>query len=277
MLHLPIPSKTSTTVSEQLETGSTDTSPSSGQEGTCIVVAVVGTDFLNQPVVRAVERHVDADDLKGFGAHPGDVALGLLLVARLGWVVVTQHHLLVAFGLLVVHPAAERLGVFGVDHTLALQVELHLFHGRHEADGDVAHACGVVAEVHSERAVPVVHDLPHYQQVQFDRLDVWVKVSPTKLPGEFRSSMNLRYRPQLDFYGRVGVGLGVPSKYFPKSLFWKRDEGADGELGVLNQSLCLRLLVLLWRILLVSVELRWCSVVRGEDAMMTLPKDQLQT
>lgn len=127
---------------------------------------------MNQSVVCAVKRHVDADDLEGFGAHPGDVALGLLLSTRLGGVIVAQHHLFVAFSLLVVHPAVERLRVFGVDHALALQIELHLFHGRDETDGHVAHTCGVVAEVDSERAVPVIHNLPHYQQIQLDSFDV---------------------------------------------------------------------------------------------------------
>lgn len=127
---------------------------------------------MNQSVVCAVEGHVDADDLEGFGAHPGDVALGLLLSARLGRVVVAQHHLFVALSLLVVHPAVERLRVFGVYHALALQIELHLFHRWDETDGHVAHTGGVVAEVDSERAVPVIHDLAHDQQIQFDRFDV---------------------------------------------------------------------------------------------------------
>lgn len=125
-----------------------------------------------QSVVGAVERDVDADDLEGFGAHPGDVALALLPSAGLGRVVVTQHHLPAALRLLVVHPAVERLGVFGVDHALTLQIELHLLRRRDEADGHVAHARGVVAEVDSERPVPVIHNLAHYQQIQFDGFDV---------------------------------------------------------------------------------------------------------
>lgn len=80
-----------------------------GQVGTWILVAVVWTDFLNQPVVCAIERHVDADDLERFGAHPGDMTLSLLLSTRLRWIVVAQNHLLVALGLLVVNPAVECL------------------------------------------------------------------------------------------------------------------------------------------------------------------------
>lgn len=127
---------------------------------------------MNQSVVCAVERHVDADNLKGFGAHPGNVALGLLLSACLGGVVVAQHHLFVPFGFLIVYPTVECLRVFGVDHTLALQIKLHLFHRWDETDRHIAHTCGVVAEVDSERAVPVIHDLAHYQQIQFDSFDV---------------------------------------------------------------------------------------------------------
>jgi len=50
--------------------------------------AVFGTDLLNQPVVCAVERHIDTDDLEWLGAHPGDVALGLLDIPptfMVGW------------------------------------------------------------------------------------------------------------------------------------------------------------------------------------------------
>lgn len=127
---------------------------------------------MHQSIVCAVERHIDADDLERFGAQPGDVALGLLLSTSLGGVVVTQHHLFVAFCFLIVHPAVERLGVFGVDYTLTLQIKLQLFNGWDQTDGHVAHTRGVVAEVDSERAVPMIHDLAHYQQIQFDSLDV---------------------------------------------------------------------------------------------------------
>lgn len=80
-----------------------------GQVDSWILVAVVWTDFLDQSVVCAVERHVDAYDLERFGAHPGDVALGLLLSTRLGRVIVAQNHLFVAFSFLIVHPTVERL------------------------------------------------------------------------------------------------------------------------------------------------------------------------
>lgn len=142
------------------------------QVNSCILGAVVWTDFLHQSVVSAVERHIDTDDLERFGAHPGDVALGLLLSTSLGRVVVTQHHLFVAFCFLIVHPAVERLGVFWVDHTLTLQIKLQLSNGRDQTDRHVAHTCGVVTEVDSQRAVPMIHDLAHYQQIQFDSLDV---------------------------------------------------------------------------------------------------------
>lgn len=165
---------------------------------------MIWTDLLNQPVVGAVEGHIDADHLEGPGAHPGDVALRLLLGTGLGRVVVAQHHLLVALRLLVVHPAVERLGFFGVDHTLALQVELHLFDRRHQADGHVAHACGVVTEVDPQRAVPVIHDLSHDQQVQFDSFDVGVEVSPDQRPGLGRPTNHCCWM-ELYVQGWVGV------------------------------------------------------------------------
>lgn len=144
---------------------------------------MIWTDLLNQPVVGAVEGHIDADDLERLGAHPGDLALRLLLGTGLRRVIVAEHHLLVALRLLVVHPAVERLGFFGVDHALALEVELHLFDRWHQADRHVAHACGVVTEVDPQRAVAVIHYLSHDQQIQFDRLDVGVEVSPDERPG----------------------------------------------------------------------------------------------
>lgn len=168
-----------------------------GREGCPVLVAVVRTDLLNQPVVGAVERHVDADGSEGLGAHPADVALRLLLIARLGRVVVAQHHLLAALGPLAVQPAAERLGVFGGDHALTPQVELHLSQRRDEADGHVAHTCGVVAEVDPQGAVPVVHHLADDQQVQFDRFDVRVEVPPDERPGEFGFSMSFGDRTKL--------------------------------------------------------------------------------
>lgn len=164
---------------------------------------MIWTDLLNQPVVGAVEGHVDADDLEGPGAQPGDLALRLLLSAGLGRVVVAQHHLLVALCLLVVHPAVERLGFFWVDHALALQVELHLFDRRHQADGHVAHTCGVVTEVDPQRAVAMIHYLSYDQQVQFDCFDVRVEVPPDERPGLGRSTD--LHRAELYVQGWVGV------------------------------------------------------------------------
>lgn len=47
------------------------------------MVIIIGTDLLYQFVIYAVESNVDADNFKGFGAQPGDMALSLLLVADL--------------------------------------------------------------------------------------------------------------------------------------------------------------------------------------------------
>lgn len=185
------------------------------------LVAVTRTHLLYQSVVDAVERHVDADDPEGFGAGPGDVALGLLLSARLGRVVVTRRHLLVALRLPVARPAVERLRVLRVDHALTLQIELHLPRGRDEAHGHVAHTRGVVAEVDAERAVPVVHHLAHYQKIQFDGFDVWVKIPPAERCGEFRRRLDLQDGTKLYLEGRVGLWPWVSLRSVQKSpLCW---------------------------------------------------------
>lgn len=145
------------------------------------------------------------------------MALGLLLVAGLRRVVVAQHHLFTALRFLVVHPAAEGLGVLGGDHALALQVELHFFHGGDEADRHVAHPRGVVAKVEAERAVAVVHDLPHDQQVEFDGFDVGVEVAPAEHPGQSNLHDGLQLRPR-----RVSGELRGAAKDFPQSLLGRR-------------------------------------------------------
>lgn len=145
---------------------------------------------MNQPVVCAVERHIDADDPEGFGAHPGDQTLSLVLSTGLRRVIVAQRHLPASLGFLIVHPAVEGLGVFGVEHALALQVELHLLHWRDQTDRDVAHACGVVTEVDSQGPVAMIHYFAHDQQVQFDSFDVGEKVPPKECPGGLGCSVD---------------------------------------------------------------------------------------
>lgn len=52
--------------------------------------------------------------------------MGLLLGTGLRWFAVAERHPVIALHLLVLHPTVEGLGVLGVEHALALQVELHL-------------------------------------------------------------------------------------------------------------------------------------------------------
>lgn len=73
------------------------------------MVVVVRTHFLHQFVVGAVERNEDADNFERFGAEPGDVALGLLLVAGLGRVEVAKRVLGTLLHLLVLDAAVEGL------------------------------------------------------------------------------------------------------------------------------------------------------------------------
>lgn len=83
---------------------------SAGREvGSVTVVVIVRTHFLDQFVVGAVEGNEDADDFERFGAEPGDMALGLLLVAGLGRVEVAECVLGTLLHLLVLYAAVEGL------------------------------------------------------------------------------------------------------------------------------------------------------------------------
>lgn len=73
------------------------------------MVIVVRAHFLHQFVVGAVEGNEDADDFERFGAEPGDMALGLLLVAGLGWIKVAECILGTLLHLLVLYTAVEGL------------------------------------------------------------------------------------------------------------------------------------------------------------------------
>lgn len=152
---------------------------------------------MNEPVVCAVEGDIDTDGPEGFGAHPGDQALSLLLSTGLGRVIVAQHHLSASLSSLIVHPAVEGLGVFGVEHTLPLQIKVHFFRWRDKTDRHVAHACGVVTEVDSKGSVAMIHYLAHDQQVKFDSFDVRVEVPPEECPGEHRTSVDFGDRMKL--------------------------------------------------------------------------------
>ena len=142
------------------------------------MVVVVRAYLLHQFIVYTVKGYIDAYDFEGFGAQPGHVALRLLLIAHLGRVEAAQRSLLVAVRLLVLDATVERFGVFGLQCGLLGDLELHHLGRRHQADRHVPQARGVVAEVNTKSAVPVVHDLPRDQQVEFDSLDVGVEVPP---------------------------------------------------------------------------------------------------
>lgn len=150
------------------------------------VVIVVRTDFLQQFVVSTEEVNVDADDFKGLGAEPGDVALRLFLEAHPAGVVGAKRRPLAPVGLLVLHPAVERLGVFmDVQSFLLGDLEVHNLGGGHQAHRDVAEACGVVTEVDAERAIAVVDDLARDEQVELDCLNMGMEVTPTEHLLEF--------------------------------------------------------------------------------------------
>lgn len=80
-----------------------------GEVGCVTVVVVVWAHFLHQFIVGAVEGNEDADDFEWFGAKPGDMALGLLLVACLGWVKVAECVLGTFLHFLILYTAVEGL------------------------------------------------------------------------------------------------------------------------------------------------------------------------
>lgn len=108
------------------------------------------------------------------------MALRVLLIAHLGWVKVAQGSFLVAVCLLVFNATIERFGVFGLQRGLLGDLKLHNLGRWHQAYRHVPHPCGVVAKVNAKSAIPVVHDLPCDQEVEFDGLDVGVEVPPPK-------------------------------------------------------------------------------------------------
>lgn len=156
------------------------------------MVVVIWTHLLHQLVVGAVEGDEDADDLKGLGAQPGHVALGLLLRAALRRVVGAQRVPGALLHLLVLHPAVEQLVVLGLQSRLLLLVvvlvllvlladlELHGLGGWNEPHGHVALTGGVVAEVDAEGPVAVIHNLTRDEEVQLHRLDIGMEVAPTE-------------------------------------------------------------------------------------------------
>lgn len=81
----------------------------------CLKV-VVRTDFLHQPVIGAGEGDEDAYNLKGFGADPGGLGLGVFGVAGLPRVIHAGLGLLGPVGSLVFDPAVE----FGHHHHVLL-------------------------------------------------------------------------------------------------------------------------------------------------------------
>lgn len=144
------------------------------------MVVVVRTHLLHQPVVRAVEGDVDADDFEGLGADPGDVTLRVLVVAGLGRVVGAERGLLGTIHFLVLHTAVEDFGFFGLDEDLLLQVKLHRLVGGDEADGDVPLPGRVVSEEDVDGAIAMIYHLSGDQEVQLHCLDIGIEISPAK-------------------------------------------------------------------------------------------------
>lgn len=157
---------------------------------------VVRTDLLNQLIIDAEEGDEDADDFEGFRAEPGGMRLGVFGEAGLGRVVQAGLRLLGAVRLFVLHATVEGFDVFGVDGGLVRLVKLDLWRvkrilllenfkldhlrRRNDAHRDVSQTGGVVAEVHGERSVHVVHDLARDEQAELQGLDVEVEIPPAE-------------------------------------------------------------------------------------------------
>lgn len=98
------------------------------------MVIVVRADFLQQFVVSTEEVNIDADDFKGLGAEPGDVALRLFLVTHPACVMAAKGCPLAPVGLLVLHSAVEGLGVFrDVQSILLAELKVNNLGGWHQA------------------------------------------------------------------------------------------------------------------------------------------------
>ena len=110
-----------------------------GKVGRVTMVIIVWTHFLHQFVVGAVEGDEDADDLEGFGAEPGHMALGLLLVAGLRRIKVAECVLGPFLHLFILDATVEGLGVLHVnDGLLSRNIKLHYLGRRHQADRHIA-------------------------------------------------------------------------------------------------------------------------------------------
>lgn len=124
------------------------------------MVVVVGTHFLDEPIVEAVEGDIDTDDLEWFGANPRNLALCVVEETGFGRIVGAESSFLCFVHFLVLHPAVEDLGFFRLNEDLLLEVKLHRLVGWHQADGDVPMPCGVVPEEDVDSAIPVVNHFP---------------------------------------------------------------------------------------------------------------------
>lgn len=137
------------------------------------MVVVVWADLLYELVVCTEEVNVDADDLEGLGAKPGNMALGLLLEAYPVREVAANRRPLAAVRLLVFHPTIEGLIVFRYLYGFLLSdLKIDSLGGRDQTDGHITQAGGIVAEIYAEGSVAVVNNLPSNEKVELDRFDV---------------------------------------------------------------------------------------------------------
>lgn len=183
------------------------------------MVIVVGTDLLHQFVIYAVKSNVNADNFKGFGTQPRDMALSLLLVADLRRVEVAQGSFFSAVRFLVLDSAVEGLGFLGLQCRLWSWFKLNHLGRWHQAYRNVSQTRGVMSEINTEGPIAVIDDFPCDQEVQLNSFDVRVEVAPTK---HFLELPSFYYRSALSscqrFLNLRDVGQPIPKAFYAVSV-----------------------------------------------------------
>lgn len=130
------------------------------------MVVVVWADLLYELVVCTEEVNVDADDLEGLGAKPRHMALGLFLETYPVREVTANGRPLAAVRLLIFHSTIEGLIVFRYIYGFLLSdLKIDSLGGWDQADGHVAQAGGIVAEIDTKGSVAMVNNFPSNEKV----------------------------------------------------------------------------------------------------------------
>lgn len=186
-----------------------------GQVRSLAMVIIIRTDLLHQFVIYAVKSDVNADNFEWFRTQPGDMALGLLLIADLWGVEVAQGSFFSTICFFILDAAIEGLGFLGLQSWLWRRFEFDHLGRWHQAHRNVSETCGVMSEINTEGAVAVINDFPRDQEIQFNSFDVGVEVAPSKHLLEFPS---FYYRSAFSscerFLNLRDVGQPIPKVFY---------------------------------------------------------------